>query len=177
MFTSVHSEFIGTCDYIWFSPEAPVSCDTLRGHHFNGNGVDGGQRDITGSVGSSSGNSSASGSSGNGRGNSNGSGKAPQHAASEPAVEVPGEAGSHHRSGAGGSFSSKGGDSERRPRLVPLAVLAPPLIDVLRNGLPAPQWGSDHVSLLCEFALECPCEPSQAPGTGPVGASPRQDRP
>ena len=173
MFTSVHSEFIGTCDYIWFSSEAPVSCDTSRGHNFNSNGVCGGQRDITGSIGSSSGNSNSS-SSGNssasGRGNSNGSGKAPQHAASEPAVDVPGEAGSHHGSGAGGSFSSKGGDGERRPRLVPLAVLAPPHIGVLRNGLPAPQWGSDHVSLLCEFALECPCQTSQAPGSGPVGA-------
>lgn len=46
------------------------------------------------------------------------------------------------------------GGSEAAPwHLLPLAVLPPPPLETLHCALPSPAWPSDHISLVCDFAL------------------------
>ena len=89
LFTSLHSEFIGTCDYIWFAPAAAPLTLSIS----SANSAD----------------------------------------ATEFPVAPP----------------TKGA----RSTLKPIAVLVPPPIEYLPNGLPAAHWGSDHVCLVTEFHM------------------------
>lgn len=46
------------------------------------------------------------------------------------------------------------GNNEAAPwRLLPTAVLQPPPLETLHCALPSPAWPSDHVSLVCDYAL------------------------
>jgi hypothetical protein len=92
LFTSLHSEFIGTCDYIWYSP----SC--CKPHYDTGD--------------------------------------------TSTASSVPNDL-----------QPSTAASTSAEQHLRPVAVLAPPLIELLPYGLPALLWGSDHVSLISEFEL------------------------
>ncbi|GAX82263.1 hypothetical protein CEUSTIGMA_g9691.t1 [Chlamydomonas eustigma] len=93
LFSSLHSEFIGTCDYIWYSP----------------------------------------------------------HCSGEPLMESEQKTSctsflSHETQAVSTILSAM-------THLRPVAVLSPPLIELLPYGLPAMSWGSDHVCLVSEFEL------------------------
>eukprot|EP00798_Chlamydomonas_sp_ICE-L_P020509 gene20509-27299_t len=110
VFTSSHHEFLGTCDYIWFTPKL----------------------------------------------NQNSSLPAPVlEAGSEGRIAVT----------QGGTDSSvrvyesaerelpQDTEMGSQPSLRAIAVLEPPHIEALPQGLPAPQWGSDHICLMTKFEL------------------------
>jgi hypothetical protein len=50
----------------------------------------------------------------------------------------------------GGTASSDGAGGWR---LLPLSVLQAPPLETLHCALPSPAWPSDHISLVCDFAL------------------------
>jgi len=50
-------------------------------------------------------------------------------------------------------FFSGGADEPSGWRLLPLAVLQPPPVQTLNCSLPSPAWPSDHISLVCDYAL------------------------
>ncbi len=51
-------------------------------------------------------------------------------------------------------------------RLLPTAVLQPPPLETLHCALPSPAWPSDHVSLVCDYALLPVSLPAQQKAKG-----------
>ena len=56
---------------------------------------------------------------------------------------------------------------------MPCRVLLPPPLQSLRCGLPSPEWPSDHVSILVEFALLPATEASSEQEVNALPMSPR----
>ncbi|KAG1665479.1 hypothetical protein FOA52_007611 [Chlamydomonas sp. UWO 241] len=139
LFTSLHSEFIGTCDYIWF---------TRGGHHDHDHAVAGSADASTSGEGGVCNPRHPGGAAARGEGGGRAAGAATP-GSSTGAGETSGSDGSDGASGAARTPAPR----VRPPRIWPLAVLAAPHIDLLPNGLPAPEWGSDHLCVMSEFAL------------------------
>ncbi|KXZ49029.1 hypothetical protein GPECTOR_23g117 [Gonium pectorale] len=142
-FTSIHSGFAGTVDFIWYTGEALLEqqqgCEArssaLAAAHAGGCGAAGGCT------------ASARCPGAEGAGPVVGADAASEGA---DALAVAGAAGA-----AGAEAAEAEAEAEAPPRfeLVPVAVLQPPPLDSLPRGLPAVGWGSDHISIVTQFEL------------------------
>ncbi|KAL6756155.1 hypothetical protein V8C86DRAFT_118210 [Haematococcus lacustris] len=155
-FSSTHGGYHGCCDYLWFTPHSLQPCPdpnpgTQPGHpphpdkHKDRNS-------------SSSSNSMTVSLDGLGWGlGQDGGGRSSKQ----------GRGSNHHEQPEVGQGVG-GGSVGVRWRMQPEAVLAPPCISCLPMGLPAPQWGSDHIPIMARYVLEpmnahpfpSPCPPA-----------------
>lgn len=127
-YTSSHTQFMDTCDYIWYTEQATAGSSSSSSNtvfHSNGMPV----------------NSSVS---------SNGTAELP----SQDVVMVDSDSGSGGRRSATQTSTHIADDGRYGQYILqPVAVLLPPDGRRLKKGLPSRYFGSDHVCLVTDFHL------------------------